>query len=307
MMQRKDFVERMNDSKNTYRAKGIECQTLPSETCPFKKCDGKGILEYINWEKKVDSIDNPQAYLQKEHEIQWQEPCDCYEQLEINRSIAEKIQTAGIPMKFSKSKVHSFKTDCYTKPTSRDAAEIAKKMAIQFVERYEELEDIGKGLYFCSKTKGSGKTRLVSSIANAIISKYLRSLMFIKAADLSAQVRKTYNKNSNVSEDEVLKIFRTVDVLVVDDLAVDDKTGYSEDLLGKILDYRMDNKLLTLITSNMTIDEIDTFYTKGIVGSRIRKLCYEVLMPEESVRDQEAAQENSQVEQILFGVGGEVK
>lgn len=291
----------MNAAKNFYKAKGIECQTVASDLCPYKKCDGTGFLEFINWEKKVDAIDNPTAYNMKNHEIEWQEKCECFEQRELNREISKKIQAAGIPEKFRTSKVHGFQIECYQKRVSREAAEFAKKMAVQFIERFEEMESLGKGMYFYSKTKGSGKTRLVSSIANALISKYQRSVMFIKAADLSAQVRKTYNKHADMTEEDVLKLFRTVDILVIDDLAVEDKTGYSEELLGKILDHRMDKQLVTLITSNRTIDEIDGLYKKGIVGSRVRKLCYEVLMPEESVRDAEVVQENEKIERLLLG------
>lgn len=301
MMQKPDFRERLSALKSSYKEKGIVCETQPSDKCQFNKCDGSGFLKFIDWEKKVDAIDHPEKYRMQNHLIEWIEKCECYEQIEMEKMIAEKVKAAGIPEKFRKAKVLGFRTDCYKKQSNRDAAEIAKKMATQFVERFEEMESVGKGLYLYSHTKGSGKTRLISSIANALLNKYQRSVMFIKAADISAQVRKTYNKNADVSEEEVLEIFRSVEVLVIDDLAVEDKTGYSEDLLGKILDHRMDRQLITLITSNRTLDEIDDLYQKGIVGSRTRKLCYEVLMPEESIRDEEAEREKEIVEKILLG------
>jgi len=300
-MQRKDFAERLNASKNFYKAKGIECETQPSEKCPFNKCDGGGFLKFINWEKKIDAIDNPEKYRMKNHEIEWIEKCDCHEKIEMDKLIAERVSAAGIPEKFHKAKVLGFRIDCYKSQESRDAAAIAQKMAKRFVERFEEMENIGKGLFLYSRTKGSGKTRLVSSIANALLSKYQRNVLFIKAADISAQVRKTYNKKAEITEEEVLEVFRSIEVLVIDDLAVDDATGYTEVLLGKILDHRMDRQLITLITSNRTLDEIDSLYQKGIVGSRVKKLCYEILMPEESVRDDEAEQEKDLVEKILLG------
>ena len=291
----------MNASKSFYKEKGIECETQPSDKCTFNKCDGSGFLKFIDWTKKVDAIDNPEKYRLKNHEIEWIEKCDCHEKIEMDKLITERVTAAGIPEKFRKAKVLGFKVDCYKTQENIDAATIAKKMATQFVERFEEMETIGKGLYLYSRTKGSGKTRLISSVANALLSKYQRNVLFIKAADISAQVRKTYNKKAEVTEEEVLEVFRSVEVLVIDDLAVDDPTGYAEDLLGKILDHRMDRQLITLITSNRTLDEIDSLYKKGIVGSRVKKLCYEILMPEESVRDDEAEQEKDLVEKILLG------
>lgn len=301
MMQKPGFRERLNASKNFYKTKGIECQTQPSEECLFNKCDGQGLLHYIDWTKKLDAIDNPEKYKLRNHEIEWYTPCECLEKKKMDKAIAEKVKAAGIPEKFRKAKVHGFQTECYKQQSSRDTAIIAKTFATQFVEQYEEMEQKGKGLYFYSRTKGSGKTRLASSIANALLNKYQRNVLFIKAADISAQVRKTYHKNADMTEEEVLEVFRSVEVLVIDDLAVTDEKGYTEDLLGKILDHRMDRKLITLITSNRTLKEIDDFYKKGIVGSRVRDLCYEILMPEESVRDMEAERKNEEFERLLLG------
>lgn len=279
---------------------GIEQLTKPSDDCLFNKCNGDGWISYKNWDKYWEMIDNPHIKFKAE-EIEWHEKCECVDARKQRNELRRKISAAGIPEKFIDAKVHDFQIDIYKDAFDRKLAELAKKAAINFVENYSNFEQVGKGIYLTSKVKGSGKTRLASSIANALMKRHQKNVLFIKATDISPQVRKTYNNKADTTEEEVLRVFREVEVLVIDDCAVNDSTGYSEDLLGKILDHRMDQQLVTLVTSNQTIKELKTHYKKGIVHSRIEKLCYQVEMPEESIREKESEQEGLEIEKLLFG------
>ena len=50
---------------------------------------------------------------------------------------------------------------------------------------------------------------------------------------------------------------RTADILLIDDIGAETVTGWSRDeILGTILQYRMDQNLPTFFTSNLTIDEL---------------------------------------------------
>lgn len=277
---------------------GVKLQTVPSEKCIYKECDGKGFLHYVDWTKKADAIDNPDKYYMKDHELEWYKKCKCVDQSEFERNVT----SSGIPKKYSTAKVHAFGIDCYKKSDSQVAARIAKQMAVNYVEKYNEILTFKKnGLYLYSATKGSGKTRLASSIANGLIKLHKQSVLFLKATDISPQVRKTYKKDAESTEEDVLRAFRDVDVLIIDDLAVSTEKDFTEDLIGRILDHRMDKGAVTIITSNKTIDELNDHFPKGIVASRVKKMCYEVLMPEESVRDEETEQENQEFEKLLFG------
>lgn len=297
-MQKSGFENKLNALKTEYSQMGVQLQTKASERCPFAVCDGSGILHYINWTKKADAIDHPEKYRLKDIEIEWTEKCKCLKQQEIDR----EISAAGIPKKYATATVNEFKVDIYKSEISRESAMIAKAVAANYVRNFKQIVANEKsGLYLYSATKGSGKTRLASSIANALIKVYESSVLFLKATDVSPQVRKTYNKESKSTEEDVLKAFRDAEVLVIDDLAVADEKGFTEDLLGRILDHRMDRGAVTIITSNITIEDLKKFYPKNIVGSRIKKLCFEILMPEESIRDAEAEQDNQRLEDLLFG------
>lgn len=328
MMQKNPRLEqRMKDVQNSLGYRGIECTTTPSDACPKKKCDGSGFLWFIDYHKKMhpekvaedikkhrelyaiahQAKDEPEmnridAILEDlKKESEWWEKCECYTQKQKEKEIAKKLDLSGIPDIFKSSRLNDFRTDIYQKEEDRTSAKLARKSAANYVANYEQMKAAGKGLYFYSEVKGSGKTRIASSIANALISLYEVNVVFIKAADISLQVRKTFKKNTESSEDEVLRAFREVDVLVIDDFAVENNSDYMEELLTKILDYRMEQKNITLITSNIMQNDIDNLYKAGRVSSRVKKMCYEVIMPEESIRDEEAKRENESLERILFG------
>ena len=326
MKENPQLEQRMRDAQNSLGSRGIECATTPSDACPNKKCDGSGFLWYIDYHKKMhpekvaedirkhselygvaheandqqemDRINSILVDLKKESE--WWKKCDCHEQKQKEQEIAEKLDLSGIPDIFKGAKLNDFRTEIYPKEEDRTAAKLARKSAANYVANYEQMKAAGKGLYFYSEVKGSGKTRIASSIANALINMYNVNVVFIKAADISLQVRKTFKKNAETSEEEVLRIFKDVNVLVIDDFAVENNTDFMEELLTKILDYRMEAKNITLITSNITQDDINNLYKDGRVKSRVKKMCYEVIMPEESIRDEEARRENESLERILF-------
>lgn len=235
---------------------------------------------------------------------EWKEPCECYEQRMKQRAINKKLDLASVPPIFKDATVASFNPDKYLEVDSKETAAIARKAAENFVRNYSAMKEHGKGLYLFSQIKGSGKTRLASSIANALVKVHGVDLAFIKANDLLSQVKKTYSKDSSQTEDEVIRAFREVEVLVIDDVAVEKtretSTTFAEKILYDVTDYRLEHRKVTIFTSNRTIEDLADVYLEGRVKSRIKKMSLEVYMPEESIRDQEAEQENASLERMLF-------
>lgn len=280
----------MNDVRSSLEANPVEVLTSPSDDCPFRKCDGSGFIWIKDWSKRH----------QKNVVDEWKEECECYKQRQKQREINKKLDLSGIPLIFSQATVGSFDVGLYKTQEGKSLAELAKKAAVKFVENYPVMKEHGKGLYLYSQVKGSGKTRLASSIANALVKLYGADIAFIKSADLISQVRKTFNSKER-SADEVIKAFRDVEVLVVDDLALKGATQFEEGVLYDVMDYRMEHKRPTIFTSNVTITELEAIYPGGRVNKRINKMAMSINLPEESIRDQEADDENTEFENILFG------
>ena len=64
----------------------------------------------------------------------------------------------------------------------------------------------------------------------------------------------------------------TSDILLLDDIGAENNSPWSRDeVLGTILQYRMDNNLITFFTSNFTINELETILSETSKGTDIIK------------------------------------
>jgi len=247
-----------------------------------------------------DKFDESGSLLKDE----WLEQCDCLEQLIKQREVNRILDLSNVPPVFHNATVASYRVEKYKIEESRQIAQIAKLAAGNYVTNFDAIKESGKGLYLYSEIKGSGKTRLASSIANALVKVHGVDLAFIKSADIIAQVQNTFIKDATTTRRDVIATFRDVELLIIDDLAIKDATIFEEGILYDILDHRMDNNKLTIFTSNVTIDELEGVYPGGRVNKRVNKMTIQINLPEESIRDDEAESENEELEKILFQTGG---
>lgn len=159
-----------------------------------------------------------------------------------------------------------------------------------FVNQFPEWSKTGKGLYIWSKTRGSGKTFLASAIANTLMKKHAISVRFVSASDLinldKEQDFDPYADRYTVNG--IDKLLRC-DLLIIDDLGVGNSgTGWTEDILFRITDKRMNNKMVTIFTSNHPTDELPM---SDRITDRINEMTVLISLPECKVRSKKAADE----------------
>ena len=128
-----------------------------------------------------------------------------------------------------------------------------------------------KGLYL-SGSFGSGKSYLLSALVNELSNKGFVTVN-VHYPRLLQKLKSSFNE---FSYDDVLDEIMKSDVLLIDDIGAENNTSWSrDDVLGTILQYRMDNNLTTFFTSNFTIDELETVLsetTKGIDEIKARRI-----------------------------------
>jgi DNA replication protein DnaC len=245
----------------------------------YKECDGSGFIHVI----KEDGSDALVI-------------CKCREY----KQQLKKVKTARIPDDYMDKRIKDFDTNLYQRKDSMKVAEYAKKHATNYIDLYLEMEDRGKGLYFYSNTKGSGKTLLSIAIINELIMKYQIEPIYISVVNMLNELKYAISKNdSKGSYYSLLESFKQAPVLVMDDLAVEKTTDWSEEILTQILDDRMSYKRPTIITSNIQIDSLQKKYPAGRIKSRIEKMTFPVVMPEESIRTIISEQENEEILKML--------
>lgn len=122
---------------------------------------------------------------------------------------------------------------------------------IDYMMRVCEGEE-KRGL-FLAGTTGIGKTFL-AKILNNELHDQSRPVCFLKAVDLAMALRKeTFGDNYK----EVIKDFRNVETLIVDDFGTQKNTEFVKESIFSILDYRYENRKRTIITTNLSLDDLE--------------------------------------------------
>lgn len=132
---------------------------------------------------------------------------------------------------------------------------------------YHNFPNDLKGLYLHGSF-GSGKTYIISALLNELAKKNYKTVI-IYYPELLNILKSTFD-----SKDEYNELFneiKTSDVLLIDDIGAETVTNWSRDeVLGTILQYRMEQNLTTFFTSNLTIDELERHLS--IVKNNIDKV-----------------------------------
>ncbi|OEF95995.1 ATP-binding protein [Desulfuribacillus alkaliarsenatis] len=201
--------------------------------------------------------------------------CKCLK----NKSIQRKIKSARISTLLRKCSFDKFDSRYYSNKiikggshSYREMAEKALDAAASFVHNVLENQ-LPDSLLFVGKT-GRGKTYLAASIANEILDRKPDiGLLFVVVPDLLNEIRSTYdNKNNTHSEFDIIDTARNADILILDDLGAHNYSDWVKDKLYSIIDYRLQEQLPTVITTNL----LDPPSMDQVLGERITSRIFQL-------------------------------
>lgn len=266
----------------------ISQEPIPEpEVCLYceKDLQYKGIVHpfeqhrIIAWEKpdRCQCEESQKYWIEydMEQERKVKEFAEAKERAEMQAKIDKLLGKSGIKKRFLNRTFDNFNVN----EINQEACGIARKYA----EDFKNFKEKGEGLYFVGGY-GTGKTHFAAAISLYLIKQGI-PVIFKTLIDLLAEIRKTFDDNSNVNEFEVLELYKTVDLLVIDDLGKESPTEWSLAMLYAILNERYEACLPTIITTNYNDAELirrlsvrgDRTTAEAIV-SRLHEVCYSVEM-----------------------------
>jgi DNA replication protein DnaC len=102
---------------------------------------------------------------------------------------------------------------------------------------------------------GSGKTHLAAAISNFAVGMGVPTL-FLTVPDLLDMLRFSYDSEDTTFERRFDEI-RSAPLLILDDFGTQNATGWAQEKLFQIINFRYINKLPLVVTTNLGLDEID--------------------------------------------------
>lgn len=244
-----------------------------TSNCEFGECDGSGYI------REIDETGISRARI-----------CRC-------AKVRSLMAASDIPAEFRGATVSSFETDVYNGGEARKAARNVKKIAIQYVKRFPEMRELGKGLYLYSAARGSGKTRLAASIGGAIITRHVTAVRFMTCVGLLDAIKGTFDNKTGETKTDILNRAKEIAVLILDDIGTEKPSAFVGETLYGVVNERMSAKRVTIFTSNCQIEDLR--HDDRII-SRIQKMALSVSFPEQSIRAELASRENEEILRSLL-------
>jgi len=97
-------------------------------------------------------------------------------------------------------------------------------------------------------------------------------IIFVSFPELFAEIKSTFN-NKEKSEYDIMQKYLTCHLLVIDDFISTRPTEWILDVLYYLINYRYEYLLKTIITSNLSLTEIEDKIKDQRITSRIDRMC----------------------------------
>ncbi len=175
--------------------------------------------------------------------------CDCRRQ-----SVTELVRNRL----FSISRLDELKDLTFESFNQEGRLGLGEKQVLSLQLAYNHTHQYAaalKGWIILQGGYGSGKTHLAAAIANYAVQFGVPTL-FLTVPDLLDSLRFAFDSLETTFEERFEQI-RNAGLLVLDDFGTQNATGWAQEKLFQIVNFRYINKLPLVITTNLAMDEMD--------------------------------------------------
>lgn len=169
--------------------------------------------------------------------------------------LRRRVEISQIPLRFKGKTLDDLKF-------SSNKQKSILKTAKEYLKAIQDPKLSGTSLILCGRP-GTGKTHIGCAfvVGFALTDRVAK---YITTSQLMRNVKSTYHKDAERTEDEVLTFYgTTVEFLVIDEVGVQFGTETEKLIFYEIINRRYENMLYTVLISNLTADEL-----KGFIGER---------------------------------------
>jgi primosomal protein DnaI len=132
------------------------------------------------------------------------------------------------------------------------------------------FKDRKKGVYLTGNF-GSGKTYLIAALFNELAKKDVKCAICYFPEFLRTLKESFKELEEGVSYSDKFNYIKKIPLLLIDDIGAENLSTWARDeILGSILQYRMEENLSTFFTSNLTLDELESHL--AMAGSKVDKV-----------------------------------
>jgi DNA replication protein DnaC len=177
------------------------------------------------------------------------EICVC-RQRDVSQQVRERL--------YSLSRLDELKGLTFDTFQPRGQTGLGEKQAASLESAFNQAQHYARSLngwLLLQGGYGCGKTHLAAAIANFAVGMGVPTL-FLTVPDLLDMLRFSYDSEDTTFEERFNEI-RNASLLVLDDFGTQNATAWAQEKLFQIINYRYINKLPLVVTTNLSLDEID--------------------------------------------------
>jgi DNA replication protein DnaC len=156
-------------------------------------------------------------------------------------------------------------------PEQRQNLRQAFNLAVEFAR-------LPEGWLIFQGINGCGKTHLAAAIANYRLAQG-KPVLFVVVPDLLDHLRSTFSPDSKISYDEFSDKLKETPLLILDDFGEQSITPWAQEKLYQLINYRYNARLPIVVTTCLSLDEIETRISSRMVDPRI-SLVFNITAPD---------------------------
>ena len=145
-------------------------------------------------------------------------------------------------------------------------------------DRAQEFARSPEGWLIFQGVNGCGKTHLAAAIANYRLAQG-KPVLFVVVPDLLDHLRSTFSPDSKISYDEFSEKLKETPLLILDDFGEQSTTPWAQEKLYQLINYRYNARLPMVVTTCLSLDEIETRISSRMVDPRI-SLVFNITAPD---------------------------